>query len=135
MKTLANCTPREFLKQTNKIKNAAKEWLTKTDIQGIRRRLPKIDDGMSKEEKRKAFQNQAMDNAMEILDAVLDKHPDETIKIMCLVCFIEPEDADNHTMSEFLGCIADVLLDDNVASFFVSLASLGQRTTSDSAKE
>ncbi len=135
MKTLANCTPREFLKQTNKIKNAAKEWLTKTDIQGIRSRLPKIDDGMSKEEKKKAFQAQAMDNAMEILDAVLDKHPDETINIMCLVCFIEPEDADNHTMSEFLGCIADVLQDDNVASFFVSLASLGQRTTSDSAKE
>lgn len=135
MKTLANCTPREFLKQTNKIKNAAKDWLTKTDIQGIRGRLPKIDDGMSKEEKRKAFQDQAMDNAMEILDAVLDKHPDETIKIMCLCCFIEPEDADNHTMSEFLGRIADVLLDDNVASFFVSLASLGQRTTSDSAKE
>ena len=52
MKTLANCTPREFLKQTNKIKNAAKDWLTKTDIQGIRSRLPKIDDGMCKEEKR-----------------------------------------------------------------------------------
>lgn len=135
MKTLANCTPREFLKQTNKIKNAAKDWLTKTDIQGIRSRLPKIDEGMSKEEKKKAFQAQAMENAMDILDAILDKNPDETIKILCLCCFIEPEDADNHTMSEYLGCIADVLLDDNVASFFVSLASLGQRTTSDSAKE
>lgn len=134
MKTLANCTPREFLSQTNKIKNAAKEWLTKTSIQEIRSRLPKIDDKMSKEEKVKAFKDQAMENAMDILDEILEKNPDETIEILCHVCFIDPKDADNHKMSEFLGNIAEVISDDNVASFFVSLVSLDRKTTSVSVK-
>lgn len=134
MKTLANCTPREFLSQTNKIKNAVKDWLTKTGIQEIRSRLPKIDDKMSKEEKAKAFKDQAMENAMDILDEILEKNPDETIEILCHVCFIDPKDADNHKMSEFLGNIAEVISDDNVASFFASLVSLDQKTTSVSVK-
>ena len=134
MKTLANCTPREFLSQTNKIKNAAKDWLTKTGIQEIRSRLPKIDDKMSKEEKAKAFKDQAMENAMDILEEILEKNPDETIEILCHVCFIDPKDADNHKMSEFLGNIAEVISDDNVASFFASLVSLDQKTTSVSVK-
>ena len=36
LKTLANCKPSEFLKQTNKIRKAAAEWLTATDILEIK---------------------------------------------------------------------------------------------------
>lgn len=135
MKNLANCPPIEFLKQTNKIKAAAKDWLEKTKIQEIRARVPDLPDSMTKEEKKKAIQKQAMQNLMDILDSVLGEHPEETVNILALVCFVEPEDANNHSMGEYLGCIADVLSDDNVASFFVSLASLSQKNTSAPAKE
>ena len=135
MKTLANCTPREFFSQTAKIKNAVKDWITKTEFLEIRDRLPSVPENATKDEKKRAFREKAMENFMEIMDAAMIRHPDETIKILCLVCFIEPEEADEHTMSDFIGCIADVLADDNVASFFVSLASLGQKNTSDSAKK
>lgn len=37
MKNLANCTPSEFLKQTNKIKKSVEKWLKATDIMEIRK--------------------------------------------------------------------------------------------------
>ena len=36
MKNLANCTPREFLRQTNRIRKAAARWLERTDALAIR---------------------------------------------------------------------------------------------------
>jgi hypothetical protein len=41
MKNLANCTPREFLKQTSKIKGSVEKWLKVTDVMNIRKRMPK----------------------------------------------------------------------------------------------
>ena len=43
LKTLVNCKPSEFLKQTNRIKKSAEKWLTDTDILNIRKRLPALE--------------------------------------------------------------------------------------------
>ena len=43
MKNIANCTPREFLRQTNKIRKAVSNWLTLTKVMDIRERLRKHD--------------------------------------------------------------------------------------------
>ena len=43
VKTLANCTDVEFLRQTNKIRKAVEKWLTDTDIANIRKRMPKLE--------------------------------------------------------------------------------------------
>ena len=32
MKNLANCTPREFLKQTYRLKKCVEKWLQETDL-------------------------------------------------------------------------------------------------------
>lgn len=140
MKTLANCKPTEFFAQTNKIRKAVKNWLDVTEILEIRKRVPTLatpTKAESKEEleaniekRKKAFAEQSRQNLFDILEVILDKHPQETIGLMALVCFIDPADADNHTMSEYLTAINELMGDKAVIDFFYSLASLGTASTS-----
>lgn len=130
MKTLANCTPREFLKQTNKIRKSVEKWLTLTQILEVRKRKPAIKEGATLAEQRAALSEQMRKNLFEMLDRMLDKHPDETAELLGLLCFIEPEDLDNHSMGELLGNIAEILNSEEVISFFISLARLGNTNIS-----
>lgn len=125
MKNLANCKPSEFLAQTNKIRKSVERWLTATDIQEIRKRVPKYDDKMSADERIKVRNEQMRANLSAIFDAILEEHPAETLELMALMCFIEPEKADDYPMSAYLQSIGELIADESVLSFFTSLASLG----------
>ena len=141
MKNLANCKPSEFLKQTNRIRKSAEKWLTATDIMNIRKNMPEYEtaqEGMSKDEVKELFNKnkrkrdeQATKNLSLILDAILDKHPDETLELLALLCFVEPEDVDNYTIDEYLQSITDMLMNPTVIGFFTSLERLGLTSISD----
>lgn len=124
MKNLANCKPSEFFVQTNKIRKSVARWLTVTDIKNIRKRLPKYTKSMDAEKRAEVRREQMKKNLSAIIDAVFEEHPMETLEVMALVCFIEPEDADNHPMSEYLQSIGELIADESVLSFFTSLMSL-----------
>lgn len=126
MKNLANCGPREFLRQTAKIRRAVEKWLTLTDIMNIRKRIPEVPDTATPQERDEAFKAQAKKNAGIILDAIMDKYPDETVDLLALCCFIEPEKADDHPMSEYLGSLTDMLDNEDVLRFFISLVKLAR---------
>lgn len=129
MKNLANCTPREFLRQTNKIRHAVKDWLDATGVMEMRKRLPERPEGMEDDEWR-ALVNQHMNATLTaMLDAVLEEHPDETAELLGLMCFIPPEELDNHTMSELLGGYAEMIGNREVLDFFISLSRLGMTNT------
>ena len=135
MKNLANCTPREFLAQTFKIKKSVKEWLDATDIMNIRKNKPELVNtvGLPDDEREKALlenklriQAKSRKNVNDILDRMLDKNSEKTLEVLALCCFIEPEDVDNHPMSEYLECLGELISDKGVISFFTSLAQLEQ---------
>lgn len=134
MKTLANCSPMEFLVQTNKIRKQAERWLTLTKIMEIRRNRPTLTAEMTLEEKRTALQEQVQRNLSAILEAVLDEYPQETAELLCLICFIDPKDMENHTMTELLSALNEVLDNEEVVGFFTSLTRLGQMSGSAIAK-
>lgn len=141
MKTLANCKPTEFLKQTNRIKKAAEKWLTATDIMAIRRIMPELEvpdlDASVEEKARIMAENkqkrdaQVRANVSQILDNILDKHPDETLELLALVCFVEPKDVDDHTIDEYLTAITEMINNEAVLGFFTSLARWGVTNTFD----
>jgi hypothetical protein len=145
MKNLATCKPSEFLKQTLRIKRLVEKWLTSEDIAEIRKRLPKkeaILNTMTKEEQgevllrnQKATKEQAMKNFMDILDIMLDKKFDETLAVIALSCFVEPENVDDYTIDDYLGSLSDMLENRNVIRFFASVAHLGQTNISLVSKE
>ena len=135
MKTLASCTPREFMKQTNRIRISAEKWLTATKILEIRKQMPdlpapteskdKAELQKAIEERKEAFAKQMRENLFAMLEAMFDTNADETLELLALCCFVEPEDVDNHTMSEYLVCISELIEDAGVMSFFGSLVRLG----------
>lgn len=129
MKTLANCTSKEFLTQTVKIKRAVEKWLTDTDIMNIRKRLPALPDTMSEDEKKEAIESQAKANLSAIFDAIAEEHPDETSEVIALCCFTDPEKMDERPMFDYLTAIADMISNESVIGFFTSLMRLARTGT------
>lgn len=122
MKTLANCTTVEFLKQSNKIRHAVSEYLAETKIMDIRKNKPVIKDGMSEEEKKAALKDQARKNISDMLDAALEENAEATTRILALLCFVEDaKEAENLDPAEVL----DVLMSERVLNFFTRLMQSG----------
>lgn len=134
MKTLANCNPREFLRQTAKIRRQAEDWLRKTRILQIREKQPTITDDMTEEEKKEAMRRQVQANLSEMLDSMLDQYPDETAELLGLLCFIEPEDLDGVEFKQILRAVTEIINDKDVLDFFISLMRLGQTNISPIAR-
>lgn len=144
LKTLATCKPSEFLRQTNRIKKSVEKWLTDTDILNIRKRLPALEmmpKGASEEERKavfernkKAAEDQAKKNISAMLDAILEDHPDETLELLGLCCFVEPEHIDDYMITDYLTAFNSLISDRAVIDFFISLASLARMNTSNASK-
>ena len=130
MKNLANCKPSEFLQQTNRIRKSVSKWLADTDILNIRQTMPKIPDNATEEERKKAMEGQAKENLNLMLDAIMEKHPEETLELLALLCFIEPKDVDKHSVTEYLESFDELSSNKAVLNFFTSLIRLASATTS-----
>lgn len=144
LKTLANCKPSEFLRQTNRIKKSVEKWLTDTDILNIRKRMPvyEIIPQDASDDDRLAIYNrnkkladeQAKKNVSAILDAILEDHPDETLELLGLCCFVEPENIDDYKVTDYLTAFNSLINDEAIIDFFISLASLARMNTSNASK-
>jgi len=130
MKNLANCKPSEFLAQSNKIRKAVSEWLTLTDILNIRQQKPKFEIDMTDEERERLTTEQVQKNLNEMLDQILEEHAEETLNVLALMCFVDPKDVDEHPMDEYIEAFNELISNQTVINFFVSLARLGQTNTS-----
>ena len=127
MKTLASCSPKEFLIQTNKIRKHVANWLTLTKVMEIRKNLPTFEDNADEKTRRAAMEKQVKKNISDILDSILESYPEETAELLGLLCFVEPADLDKHKMTEFFGGLAEILNSREVMDFFMSLVQLGRR--------
>ena len=135
MKNLATCSPSEFFAQTVKVRHCAEGWLKATDILGIRKNLPKLPENATDEEKRAALAEQAKANALRIFDAVFEDHPKETLDLLALCCFVEPENVDDYPIDEYLEALLDMAESKAVLRFFTFLTRLGQTNTSPARKQ
>lgn len=129
IKSIANCKPSEFLRQTNAIRHYVEGWLKTIKFSDIRKHLPEIPDGATDEEVNKLIREQNHKNFSDMLDAALEEHPEETLGVLALCCFLPAEDADNHPIDMYIEVIADLMESENVMRFFISLAKLGLRLT------
>lgn len=139
IKTLANCKPSEFLRQTNLIRKSVERWFDVTEIMEIRKRSPHIEvapAGATVEEinavlsrNKEAEKKQMKENFSAILESVLELHPDETLEVLALCCFMDPQNVDDHPVSFYLTAINDLLNDEAVMGFFISLVQLERTFT------
>ena len=125
IKSLANCKPTEFLRQTNAIRHYVAKWFELTKVAEIRKHLPDIPDGATKEEKDRLIKEQNFKNFSEMLDKALEEYPEETLGVLAMCCFIPPEKADEQPVEMYFDVISDLLESEAVTRFFISLAKLG----------
>lgn len=128
IKSIANCKPTEFARQTNKIRHYVEKWLKDIDFAGIRKHLPVIPEGATEEEKKKLIREQNMKNFSELLDSALEKHPEETMGVLALCCFKSAEEVDDYPIGMYLEVFADIMANESVMDFFISLVKLGLKT-------
>lgn len=131
MKNLANCKPSEFLSQTVKIRKSVKNWIDVTDIANIRMQKAVIPEGADKAQIDKLNREQTKRNLSEILDAIMEKHPKETLDLLALLCFVEPENVDDYPMEYYFEAVGEMLGSEAVIGFFTSLVRLGQTNISE----
>lgn len=134
-KNLANCSPEEFLVQTNKLRHSAERWLKVTDVMEIRKNVPKLDIPKDADpdkikdlmdEHREEVQKTAKENFGRILDAVLEEHPKETLELLALLNFVDPENVNDYRITDYLSNITEIINDREVIDFFISLMRLVQ---------
>lgn len=130
MKNLANCKPSEFLRQTVKIKKSVEKWLKLTDLMNIRKRKPVFPETVTEAEKAEILKGQIRENATAMFESVFEEHPDETLEVLALMCFVEPDHVDDYPVKEYLKAFTELINDEDVLSFFTSLAHLGLKGTS-----
>lgn len=131
MKTLANCTPTEFLKQSLVLRKPLEKWFDEVGAAEIRKRKPEGFDEMTDEEKTAAITEQGKANLGDILLSAMEKDMDGTLEVMALLCFTDPKDVDTHTMTEYLEAIAELITNPGVRGFFTLLLKAGQQGISE----
>lgn len=141
LKNIANCPPTKTLAQLYRISSELERWLTETDIMNIRKELPKLldvpempGDEATEEEKKKArekvvaaieendkrMSEQNKKNFFKMVKSILDEHPGETMNLLALCCFVEPEDKDKYPFSDYLDALTDIMNCDSIFDFFAS---------------
>ena len=145
MKNLANCKPTEFFKQTVKIKKAVEVWIKDVELSEIRATKPKvriIPSNVSDTEKmeliaenRAIIKEHTAKMMSRLFDNAFEKNADKTLELLALVCFIEPDDVDNHTVSEYLEAFTEMMNEKSVIDFFSLFLQWGQMNISGVAKQ
>lgn len=123
MKTIANCTTIEFLKQANKIRHEVEKFLDVTGIMEIRKTAPVFNDTDTPEEKKEKLTKQAKENLNQILDECLEKHAEETVKIIGLACFKTQEEAEQMPVNELFNVAFELINSERVIDIFTKIMS------------
>lgn len=123
MKTIANCSLKEFLMQVNKIRHEVTELYDVMNVKEIRAKIPKLTGNETEEEKTQIIKKQMRENVSEILDNCLEKNVDLTVKVIGLCCFKSEKEAEKMEVSEFYDVVFELIGSKRVIDFFTKLVN------------
>lgn len=127
MKTIANLNGVEFLRAINRARHAVEKLLTVTDVLKIRKNVPKLTGKETPEEKEKLHRAQVKKNLNDMLDTLLETHPEETYECIMALCVLEEgEEPDG---LELVSAAFSLISDKRVLDFFMQLVKLGRLDT------
>lgn len=135
MKTLANCTLKEFLQQINKIKKKAAAFYDVVGIGDIRRTLPVFKGDETPEQRKEMIRKQGMKNISAIIDKCIDENIDATVELIGLMCFKTADEAAEMEVSEFIDVVLEVVGSQRCIDFFTKLVNSGLINMGDTSTE
>ena len=125
MKTLANCTTKEFLRQANQIRKKAAEYYARCNFKALLAENPDFPaeaDEAERMEITKALQRKKIDR---VLDICMDENVDGTIEIIGLMCFKTSAEAEAMEANVLLGLALDLISSERVLDFLSKMARSG----------
>ena len=124
MKTIANLNGVEFLKAINRTRHAVEKLMTVTDILTIWKKNPKYKGNETNEQKHEMARNQIKKNLNDMLDTLLEKHPEETYQCIMALCVLEDGEPEPDGI-ELCMAAFDLIADKRVLDFLFKLGKSG----------
>ena len=124
MKTIANLSGVEFLRAINRTRHAVEKLMKVTDVLNIWKNNPTFTGEETEEEKIKMSREQIKKNLNDILDSLLEKHPEETYECIMALC-VRDEGEPEPDGIELIMAAFNLISDKRVLDFLLQLGKSG----------
>ena len=124
MKTIANLNGVEFLRAINRTRHAAEKLMKVTDVLSIWKKMPAFKGDETPEQRHEMAREQIKKNLNDILDTLLDKHPEETYECIMALC-VRDEGEPEPDGIELVMAAFNLISDKRVLDFLLQLGKSG----------
>ena len=124
MRTIANLNGVEFLRAINRTRHAVEKLMKVTDVLNIWKKNPAFTGKETPEEQHEMARNQIKKNLNDILDTLLEKHPEETFECIMALC-VRDEGEPEPDGIELVMAAFNLISDKRVLDFLLQLGKSG----------
>jgi hypothetical protein len=124
MRTIANLTGPEFLRAINRTRHAVEKLTATTGVLKIRKNLPQFTGDETPEERKEMERAQAKKNLNDMLDSLLETHPEETYECIMALC-VRDEGEPEPDGIELVMAAFSLISDKRVLDFLLQLGKSG----------
>ena len=124
MKTIANLSGVEFLRAINRTRHAVEKLMKVTDLLNIWKKRPTFKGDETPEQMNEMTRNQIKKNLDNILDSLLETHPEETFECIMALCVREEGEPEPDGI-ELVMAAFNLISDKRVLDFLLQLGKSG----------
>ena len=124
MKTIANLNGVEFLRAINRTRHAVEKLMKTTDVLKIWKKMPTFTGEETPEERHEMARNQIKKNLNDMLDTLLEKHPEATYECIMALC-VRDEGEPEPDGIEMIMAAFNLISDKRVLDFLLQLGRSG----------
>ena len=124
MKTIANLSGVEFLRSINRTRHAVEKLMKVTDVLNIWKKNPTFKGDETPEKMHEMQREQIKKNLNDILDSLLEKHPEETFECIMALCVLEDGEPEPDGI-ELVMAAFNLISDKRVVDFLLQLGKSG----------
>ena len=124
MKTIANLSGVEFLRAINRTRHAVEKLMKVTNVLDIWKKNPEFTGKETPEEQHEIARNQIKKNLNDVLDSLLEKHPEETYECIMALCVREEGEPEPDGI-ELVMAAFNLISDKRVMDFLLQLGKSG----------
>ena len=124
MRTIANLNGPDFLRAINRTRKAVEKLLSVTGVMKIRKNVPNFTGNETPEERAEMERAQVKQNLNDMLDSLLETHPEETYECIMALC-VRDEGEPEPDGIELLMSAFNLIADKRVLDFLLQLGRSG----------
>ena len=124
MRTIANLNGVEFLRAINRTRHAVEKLMKVADVLEIWKKNPTFKGDETPSEMHEMQRNQIKKNLSDILDSLLEKHPEETYECIMALC-VRDEGEPEPDGIELVMAAFNLISDKRVLDFLLQLGKSG----------